>query len=474
MEINGFLSNLENIAEDVNTQDRWPQLLDEIDRGNVIPVIGPDLLVEPKVSVGDEGRIENLHQQIISYIARWADVRSGPRTFSQLVYDKDFLYKVNNKRNKIYSLINEITKNLDKVEEINHEPSRLLMNLLETRKFPFVITTSFTPIVEQAMEKIWGEGNVKVYTFTNDPQACRPEKGGDIRTEEDLMRPSVLYMLGKYCDNPQKYVITDKDMMIYCGSWIKGYGVPKNLTEALKKKKKYLLILGNNYSDWLYRFVWFALRTSPDVMKSDVIVNEEAEESLIQFLERLHTFYHGDPSQVIQHIKKEMEARGTESPALVSYDVFISYSRTDEAIATKLYEALTSKGLNVWFDRESIGMERWEDAIKMGIRNSRLFIPILSKNVENELIVPHEYRKEWKLAAQKDEKMGGVTFIIPFAEKGFSFSNQQTKLPEVFAKMNAVWYSSVNDVETITQKVLNEVEHWKEMEKKFRQHKKNN
>ena len=87
MEINGFLSNLENIAEDVNTQDRWPQLLDEIDRGNVIPVIGPDLLVEPKVSVGDEGRIENLHQQIISYIARWADVRSGPRTFSQLVYD---------------------------------------------------------------------------------------------------------------------------------------------------------------------------------------------------------------------------------------------------------------------------------------------------------------------------------------------------------------------------------------------------
>ena len=30
-------------------KDRWEQFLDEIDEGDVIPVIGPDLLVNPKI-----------------------------------------------------------------------------------------------------------------------------------------------------------------------------------------------------------------------------------------------------------------------------------------------------------------------------------------------------------------------------------------------------------------------------------------
>ena len=253
---------------------------------------------------------------------------------------------------------------------------------------------------------------------------------------------------------------------------MKGYGVPKILTEALKKK--YLLILGNNYSDWLYRFVWFSLRMAPNemknVMKSDVVVNEDAEESFIQFLERLETFYQEDPSAVIQRIKNEMEARPNDQPfsiAIEPYDAFISYSRTDEALANNLFNALTNKGLKVWFDTVSIGAKNWKEAIKLGIKNSKVFIPIVSENVKKESFAPHEYRTEWAIAAEMSKKMGGRTFIIPFAEKGFDFYNPLTKLPEEFTEQNASWYADQNDVETFAQLIFTEVQKIKEIEQKL-------
>ena len=268
MNNNGFVLNF---GSDDNA--RWQRLLDEIDNGNVIPVIGPDMLVAPKMS--DDGKTENLHQQLISYIAAQTGVKTHPRTFSQLVFDDNYRHIVRNKDDQIYNLIFQILSNVNQIDEINSQPSQLLTDLLGTRKFPFVITTSFAPVVEKVMEDVWGK--VSVLNFNNNPQDSTPERGGDIKTANDMKNPTVYYMFGRYCGNKDRYVVTDSDMMTFCSSWISGAGVPRNLTETLKKK--YLLILGNNYSDWLFRFVWFGLRATTSDMKSDVVVNETVDES---------------------------------------------------------------------------------------------------------------------------------------------------------------------------------------------------
>lgn len=470
METNNLLSQVKAIANSdkkKEEEERWQELLNEIDHGNVIPVIGPDLLVEPRVL--DNGLTENLHQQIISVIAPLTGVESKPRTFSQLVYDDDFRFKyAKDKIDCIYPLI-DLAMRLPDGNGINFKPSSLLMELLETRKFPFVITTSFTPIVERAMEKIWKK--VNVLTFNNDPDAKNKRNDAgfrhDISSAEDLKRPTVFYMLGRYCEYPE-YAVTDTDMMNYCASWIKGDGVPNVLINELNtwdnkndKSKRYLLFLGNSYSDWLYRFVWFALRTRHKVMQSDVIVNERAEDTLVQFLERLQTFYQENPSEVIHRIKNEMDARSGDNSHFVGvtdYDVFISYSRRDKIIAKNLYNALTAKGLNVWFDNVSIGIEKWREAIEKGITHSQIFIPILSNNVKNESLSPHEYRAEWDIAAELSRRIGGRTFIIPLAEKGFDFEDPITKLPKPLAEMNACWYTSADDLGNITQTVINEIQ----------------
>lgn len=464
MDNNGFKLDLGS------DKDRWVQFLDEIDEGDVIPVIGPDLLVNPKIiKLEDNSELkENLHQQLISYIASQTNVQSSPRTFSQLVYDESYKKMVRGE-NKIYNLIHQILSNIDQIEDIDHKPSQLLMDLLRTKKFPFVITTSFTPIVENAMREIWGK--VNVLNFNNDPQGSSQENGGDIKGPNDMKRPTVYYMFGKYCNNSKdtRFVVTDSDMMKFCSSWIKGVGVPKNLTESMKKK--YLLILGNNYSDWLFRFIWYGLRPTTNDMKSDVIVNDSAEDSFKQFLERLETFFQEDPAEVIKRIKEEIEARAL-TMTLKSYydtDVFISYSHTDKSIAKKLCDKLTNSGLKVWFDDYSIKKAvDWESSIEVGLKRTRLFIPILSNNIEQESMIPHEYRTEWNIAAELSSKMGGRTFIVPFVEYGFDFYNPLTKLPKEFSKKNATWFSNENDLDEISSVILREIENLKKLETRMK------
>lgn len=442
---------------------RWERLLSEIDKGNVIPVIGVDLLTKPKpVHVGSETLLyENFHQQIISFIANKSDVKTNPRTFSQLVFDENYRKNAFND-SQIYELINQIITNIDCIDEIDNTPSDLLLDLLGTKKFPFVITTSFSPIIEDAMRLIWGD--VKVLNFDKNPSTSSWEKGGDIRAKEELEQPTVFYMFGKYCDSAGRYAVTDKDMMQFCSAWISGNGTPKALTDALKNK--YLLILGNSYSDWLFRFVWCCLRPTTDSMKSDVIVNSQAEESFKQFLNRLETFFQENPEEVITKIKTAMYNRAPIAPTKI--DVFISYSHTDAEIAKSLYHCLKERGLHVWMDDKSIRpAEKWKAAINHGICNSRLFIPILSKNIEKEAMQPHEYRNEWQIASDLSQKMGGCTFIIPLVEKGFDFYNTLTDVPATFSEKNATWFSSSSDMSNMAEIVVDELNNLKTLGSKL-------
>lgn len=442
---------------------RWGRLLNEINDMNVIPVIGADLLVAPKYN--EEAQCsENLHQQIVSYIAKRTGVDSRPRTFSQLVHDREFRYVVKDNPDQIYSLIDQILSNTKEVKEICWQPSPMLKDLLGTKKFPFVITTSFTPLVYDVMKELWGD--VTSLVFNNDPKESMKEGVGDIKSFNDITSPTVYYMFGKYGSKPNSYVVTDSDMMNFCSSWMRCEGVPDKLTEALKKKT--LLILGNNYSDWLFRFIWYCLRNKTEKMKSDVIVQESAEQSFIQFMERLQTFFQKDPAEFIRRIKEDVDNRDDSNKAIsYTYDVFISYSRTDIEFAEKISKSLKAKGLKVWFDKESIpGGHDWKNNIEIGISGSKLFLPVLTKNIEKESITPHEYREEWNLAARLASNMGGRTFIVPFAEEGFDFYSHLTKLPSQFTSQNAVFFKSESDIPKIKKVIVKELKNLQELEKK--------
>lgn len=146
-------------------------------------------------------------------------------------------------------------------------------------------------------------------------------------------------------------------------------------------------------------------------------------------------------------------------------DVFLSYSRRDKDFVDKLRNALTAKGVRVWYDVNDIpGGLDWRDRINNGIRKTRLFIPVLTRTITKEYMEVHEYREEWILAAEMARKMGGREFIWPLAEKGFDFYKEENKLPVEFKDKNANWFAIADDFDAFASEVKNRVDELKQKE----------
>ena len=61
--------------------------------------------------------------------------------------------------------------------------------------------------------------------------------------------------------------------------------------------------------------------------------------------------------------------------------IFINYSRADSTFVDELYNFLFEEGYHPWMDRKDIlPGDKWERAIDRAIKNSAVFIAVLSKN----------------------------------------------------------------------------------------------
>lgn len=428
------LPGLDDIAQvqiDPNAA-KWETLIDQIIEGNVIPVIGSDILMDGI----------NIEQYLIDLLAKNCGIISKPTNFSELLYDENF----KNRENIYFWLSSFCSNNAAKLK-----PSSLLKRILSIKQFPFVITTSFFPIVEAAMSEIWKDRKVKSMVFSNNPATTRLKGVGDIGNESDISTPTVYYMFGKACNSAHRFVVTDTDMLCFCSSWLSNDSRPPILSNVLKDK--YLLVLGNNYPDWLFRFIWYSMNltenaTSPFSKTQGMMVDDKADDNLIKFLNRLDTFTQKDPLFVVDTIEQKLKEREQEIEAhrfdkpQKDCDIFISYSRSDSRIAESLYKTLTNNGLNVWYDKMKLKSgSDWMAEIEKAIDTSRLYIPILTENTLNEGNDFHVYRKEWKIADRRAEGYSR-RYIIPLAASGVDF--YKSDFPKSFLSANASFFDDTN------------------------------
>ena len=451
-------------------RDKWEALIEATMAGNVVPVIGPDIICEPRDGM-------NINQSIISAISKQLGLAENHKTFSQLVYDEDFLKTLKKrlrndalKKDVVYALVNNLFNNPKNLEQY-FKPSKVLKRLLEIKLFPFVITTSFAPIVENVMKEVWGKRQVKVLAFSNNPQKDPKPGIGDIFSKEEMTRPTVYYMFGKAASQARSYVLTDNDMLEFCRSWLSEQTRPNNLCAQLKDK--YLLMLGCGYSDWLFRFIWFCMNKTSDAKTTGLMAQDEStHETLVEYLRRIDTFLPENKSaeEVILEIEKRIvsynethQGEWFSRPPKTGTQVFISYSRSDSEIAEALYRFLSDNGLSVWFDRNNLlGGSKFMDEIESAIENSKVFVPIFSKNIEKEAMDAHVYRKEWKTAINLQESMGSRTFIIPVNEEGFDFYSAD--IPKELKIHNSISFSTNYDFNNVLDSIneaLNKLDNFK-------------
>ena len=118
---------------------------------------------------------------------------------------------------------------------------------------------------------------------------------------------------------------------------------------------------------------------------------------------------------------------------MAQYDVFISYSREDMAVANRLCEALDKLGVSYWIDRNIHGSANFLSEITRYIRNCKVVVFIASPNSAQS-----EWTQKEILFALKHKKE-----IIPYRIGNFHFEDND-ELDFVFT--NVQWIESESAV----------------------------
>jgi hypothetical protein len=127
-----------------------------------------------------------------------------------------------------------------------------------------------------------------------------------------------------------------------------------------------------------------------------------------------------------------------------TYDVFISHSSKDRAMAEKIAQHLTSKGLQVWYDHwEILVGHDIVDKVYDGIRNSRFLLVLLSEESVRSSWVQQEIN-----AARISEIESGATVVLPAVIE----PNAKSQIPESlrtkrYADISADFESAMDEIE---------------------------
>lgn len=443
-------------------KENWQILFDQIVKGNVIPVIGPDI-----VELGGKSST----QTIINAFADACGIEeSEVSSFSQLIHHELFMNEFRGE--EIHSLINENIGDI--IERYSaKDDNALLREFLTIPYFPFVITTLCDPIVENIMREIHGE-ELQVKCFRNDPN-----KNVDINIDngDATKTPTIYYMFGKADGESDSFAVTDTDILKFSRTWM----LPKSIDSDAKPSilsnvlsNHYLLVIGNNYQDWLFRFIWYALKddgfgaknarksaNKEIIMPGGMYTHPDSNTKLIEFLNHVNTFTQPGlkltdfVNRIIEGVKAAEEEKcakeardkydiGDTVPKMGT-DVFISYSRGDKHIVQELYRILIDKGLHVWYDMNSLHKgQDFMNQIRSAIKNSTFFVPVLTDTIIKQANEEHPYRLEWKYAVEHINLVGGNPYCFPFFEEEFNMDDLVAAVPDDLKRHDAFSFNQDN------------------------------
>ena len=318
------------------------------------------------------------------------------------------------------------------------------------------------------MKKIHGD-RLRVMCFRNDAS-----RNDDLINGEDMRRPTLFYMFGKAERKEHSFVVTDEDLLQFSQTWLRPNdsgckAKPAMISNLLANR--YLLVVGQDYQDWLFRFFWYAIKNENFGKKmSGMLTLKQEDRALVDFLSRGNAFTRIEPDQE-KFVNKVVDGIATyERNNNVSIDtipqegtdVFISYSRGDNDIVDTLYTVLTAKGLHVWYDHESLhkGLDFMKQ-IENAIKHSTFFVPVLTPTILNQAHEEHPYRKEWRYAVDHIQNIGGISYCFPFFEKGFNMDDMKADVPSDLKKHDAFSFDRSTvalDAEKMADYLINELE----------------
>jgi hypothetical protein len=410
--------------------DAWDDLLNFIEEKRVIPIIGPELL---KVETETGPRL--LYDWIAEKLAAklGVDTKNLPQPYSLNDVVCWFLTS-RGRREEAYTRLRSILR------EANFTPPLALRQLAQITDFDLFVTTTFDPLLEQAVnnERFQGAQSTEVIAYA-------PNRVADLTVERDQsQRPVIYHLLGRLSASPT-YVISDEDTLEFICALQSEHLTPEKLFHELEHN--HLLLIGSNFSNWLARlFLRMAKRhrlSDPrDVGEVLADSYSSSDNRLMSFLQQVSVrtrIYTGAEHFVDELHRRWMTRRrpadiipmGGSSPQrflppereMPDNAIFISYAREDLPAVQRLKGALDTAGIRTWFDLERLESgDDYDRKIQRNISRCSYFIPIVSATTERRL--EGYFRREWSYAVDRARNIAeGALYILPVCIDGTNEGN---------------------------------------------------
>jgi TIR domain-containing protein/SIR2-like protein len=399
-------------------EDAWDDLLNYIEEHRVIPIIGPDLL-----RVQTDGGLRPLYVWLAEKLAARLSVETAelpqPLTLNDVMCS--YLGQ-RGRREEAYTRLRSIMR------EVQFEPPQALRQLAQITDFDLFVTTTFDPLLENALnlERYGGQPSTEVIAYS-------PNRVADLPAERAELRRSVVYhLLGRLSASPT-YVLSDEDMLEFICALQSEHLTPEKLFHELEHN--HLLLIGSDFSNWLARlFLRMAKRKrlSDPRDVTEVFADDHTlkDERLVAFLQQVsvRTRVYGGAESFVAELHRRWSARqvpvqtssssapqrflppAREMPANA---IFISYAREDLPAVQRLKAGMDAAGLTTWFDLDRLeGGDDYDRKIHANIARCSFFVPVISATTQRR----HEayFRREWSYAVDRARNIAeGAVFVLP-------------------------------------------------------------
>ncbi len=399
--------------------DAWEDLLNYIEEKRVIPIVGPELL-RVETETGPRALYDWLAEKLAARLGVAANTLPSPFTLNDVVCQ--FLAG-RGRREEAYTRIRTILR------ETNFLPPPALKQLAQITDFNLYVTTTFDPLLENAInaERFAGATSTEVIAYS-------PNRVADLSVErEQQQRPVVYHLLGRLSASPT-YVISDEDTLEFICALQSEHLTPEKLFHELEHS--HLLLLGGNFSNWLARFFLRMAkrrrlsdpRDVGEVLADDTSLRDGRLVSFLQQVSARTRMFDGAEKFVAELHARWMRRRGHETVTMAPMSVqrflpparempdnavFISYAREDLPAVQRLKAALDAAGVTTWFDMERLESgDDYDRKIRQNIARCAFFVPVISATTQRR----HEayFRREWSYATDRARNIAeGAVFILP-------------------------------------------------------------
>ncbi|MDP2103674.1 MAG: toll/interleukin-1 receptor domain-containing protein [Candidatus Gracilibacteria bacterium] len=392
-------------------EKRWRSLTRDIHAGQVIPVIGPEL-----VTIATEDGLQMpLYRHLAIELARELKVvlpPEQPPTLNAVAC----AWVLSGKSGKaMYDELREL------VDSLETPPSQSLLDLASITDFSLFISSTFDPLMGLALQQ-----TCPGFLPERNSLKFHPNNPQDLPLQ--MPAPFLYHILGTHNTYPD-FVVWEEDYIEYVCGLLEKQDNLRVLFEQLRNKD--LLLIGSPFNDWIVRFFLRIakgkrLSEPRNQGRQDYVAQDPSGIShpTIFFFEQQvgsTRIIPGDPRSFAAELalqwrerrgsalKGDILSRMTED--MPRGAVFISYSRDDLDVAQELACSLMAAQIPVWLDKKRLDEgHNYERALEYAVKNdASFFISLISKATESDGNRFVHTERAW--AAQRH--IDGFVFYIP-------------------------------------------------------------